>query len=189
MIEVGNLFWESVWIIFFCLICMTEQESVRKLPRRKESFFGYRLIYADQKKTDRNPDFGRLLYSAKYDIQGKPDYIYGRFITDRLMVVELKSGKIGDRPLPHEGDYLQLCAYFLIIEDVYKRRPKYGKLCYQDAVFLVRNTRKVRKRVLSVVKEMQAMLESGETERKANVSYPVCRACICKDIVCEHCRK
>lgn len=172
-------------LIFLVCLFLYPKWTLKK-KEKKERFFFHTLIYADQKKSEQHPDFGRLLYSAQYDLQGKPDYIYQKWISRALVPVELKSGKIGESPTPHHGDYLQLCTYFLIIEDVYGVRPKYGRLVYHDYMFYIRNTKRVRKEVLRIVSEMEDLLEYGTGSEPAN--GPKCRTCICNGTVCEHCQ-
>lgn len=146
---------------------------------------GYVLIYADQKSGGKgDSDFGKLLYSATYELQGKPDYIFRKRFGKALVPMELKSGAIGDSPVPHPGDLLQLGAYFLILEDVYKVKPKFGKLVYRDYMFLVKNTRNLRKEIQHTTKEMREMLIFGVA--KANDSFATCRYCICNGTVCTH---
>ncbi len=99
------------------------------------------------------------------------------------MPVELKSGRIGDALEPHRGDYLQLAAYFLLLEDVYGKRPRFGRLVYADYMFEVRNTAGVRREVLRTMAEMRRMLETGEGH--AESSFVHCRHCVCNGTVCE----
>ena len=99
------------------------------------------------------------------------------------MPVELKSGRIGDAPEPHRGDYLQLAAYFLLLEDVYGKRPRFGRLVYADYMFEIRNTAGVRREVLRTMAEMRQMLETGEG--RAECSFIHCRHCVCNGTVCE----
>lgn len=146
---------------------------------------GYTLIYADQKQGGKNEkDFGKLLYSAEYELQGKPDYIFKKRFGKGIVPVELKSGHIAEDTMPHQGDLLQLGAYFLILEDVYKIRPKFGRLVYQDYMFVVKNTRSIRKEVQRTTKEMREMLIYGVG--KANPSFATCRYCICNGTVCTY---
>lgn len=155
---------------------------LRKMPAR-DDMPGYALLYADQKREGRGTeDFGKLLYSEKYDIQGKPDYVFCSRILGRIVPMELKSGSIGEAPCPHEGDYLQLAAYFLILEDVYGKRPAFGRLVYQDYMFEIRNTRRVRRDVIRTLREMEKMLHSGVGQPKNSFSH--CRPCICNGTVC-----
>lgn len=173
----------------FCLLLLLLpaklllRRQMRKLPAR-DDIPGYALLYADQKREGKGTeDFGKLLYSERYDLQGKPDYVFRSRFLGRIVPVELKSGSIGEADLPHEGDYLQLAAYFLILEDVYGKRPTFGRLVYRDYMFEIRNTRKVRKDVFRTMREMQDMLRYGVGKPKNSFAH--CRPCICNGTVCQ----
>ncbi len=175
-------------VVFLCvaallvvLLCIKHaRPPIRKLTAR-DDVPGYALLYADQKQ-DRNEDFGRLLYSAKYDLQGRPDYVFSSRILGRIVPVELKSGCIGEAEEPHHGDFLQLAAYFLILEDVYGKKPVYGRLVYRDYMFEIKNTARVRREVLTTVQEMRRMLTDGIAEPKPSFAH--CRPCVCNGTVC-----
>ena len=83
------------------LLWRTRRPHLQKQPR-KDIMPGFTLIYADQKQSVKKSEgFGKLLYSAKYDLQGKPDYIFKKRLGSAIVPVELKSGAIKDAPLPH----------------------------------------------------------------------------------------
>ena len=171
-----------VLILAYCLFFRKKQ--LQKYPR-KAGMWGFTLIYADQKHGGKKQEnFGKLLYSETYDLQGKPDYVFRRIGGKTIVPVELKSGAIGMDKLPHKGDYMQLAAYFLLLEDVYGIRPKYGWLKYRDYMFFVRNTRKVRKEVKRTMAEMRRMLYDGKGTPQA--SYAHCRPCVCSATVCPY---
>ncbi len=170
-------------LLLFCILRF-RRPSIKKMPVRYR-MWGYTLIYADQKQGKGNEEgFGKMMYAERYDLQGKPDYVFRKRIGRAIVPMELKSGRIGERPLPYHGDFLQLCAYFLLLEEVYGVRPKYGWLRYQDGMFFVRNTRKVRKEVISTMEAMRQMLEDGEGI--PNADYATCRRCICNGTVCPY---
>ena len=136
--------------------------------------FFYRCIYEDGRG-------GKLLYSQKHNLRGKPDFIYKNIFTGGFIPVELKSGDISDSP--RHGDMMQLAAYFLIIEDAMGKRPKKGYLRYKNATFKVKNTSKLRKMLLTIVQDMRKMLETGTGH--AAPSFVHCRYCVAKDTVCD----
>lgn len=172
----------AVFLLAVCLLLRRGGGRLRKMPAR-DTMPGYALIYADQKGGAGREDFGKLLYSARYGLQGKPDYVFRSRLGGRIVPLELKSGRIGDAPEPHRGDFLQLAAYFLLLEDVYGRRPPFGRLVYADYMFEIKNTAGVRREALRTMEEMRAMLESGEG--RAECSFVHCRHCICNGTVCE----
>ncbi len=173
----------SAVFLLLMLLLWKNRWSMRKRTA-KDDMRGYTLLYADQKQGKRKEaNFGKLLYSAKYELQGKPDYIFCSRFRGKIVPVELKSGRIGEEEAPHHGDYLQLGAYFLILEDVYGKRPAFGRIVYQDYMFEIRNTAKIRNEVLQTMKEMREMLQYGVG--KPQNSFAHCRPCICNGTVCQ----
>lgn len=172
-----------VGLLLLLLLVKHAKPNIQKLTAR-DDVRGYSLIYADQKQGRKGEtDFGKLLYSAKYELQGKPDYIFQSLFLKKIVPVELKSGSIEDEEAPHHGDLLQLGAYFLILEDVYGQKPPFGRIVYQDYMFEIKNTAKIRNEVLSIMKEMRDMLQYGVG--KAKPDFATCRPCICNGTVCQ----
>ena len=148
---------------------------------------GWRLCYSDARgKRQRGVVYSKLLRSETHNLTGKPDMIYKRRFGQDMMPVELKSGLIKDASAPHNGDLLQLAAYFLIVEEVYGVRPRMGRIVYADGAFAVRNTYGLRKRLIGTVARMRHMLAAGDTVEEANASFAGCRFCMCKQTVCEY---
>lgn len=148
---------------------------------------GARIIYTDQYENKKDPDveYGSILYSEKYNLRGKPDYIFEKKISKNLIPLELKSGSIKEEDIkPHEGDLMQLAAYFLIIEDLYNQRPKEGRLVYSNYMFIIKNTWQLRRKTKKILADMRDMLKTGE--QNVNPSYIKCRYCICRETVCEY---
>src|SRR5437763_1640343 len=62
------------------------------------------------------------LFSARYGLTGKPDYILqGR---DGVIPVEVKPLRQAEQP--YESDILQLAAYCLLLEEAWDETPPYG---------------------------------------------------------------
>lgn len=135
-----------------------------------------RMVYSDEKG-------GKLLVSTTYDIQGKPDFIFKSLLSRRYIPFEIKSGQCKAN-YPHEGDLMQLVAYFVIIEEVYGKKPTYGKLVYQNKTFIVRNTLSLRIQLKQTLRQMRQMLE-GRRGLDPEPSYIKCRNCVCQHTVCE----
>ncbi|MDE6357344.1 MAG: CRISPR-associated protein Cas4, partial [Eubacteriales bacterium] len=129
--------------------------------------------------------YSKLLYSEKYNLTGKPDYIYKK--GNVYFPVELKSGTIKNESLPHQGDFLQLIAYFLILEDLYGAKIKKGKLIYSDYSFIIKNNKRNKKILLKTLKEMRNMLQTGKGKPVCNFAH--CKYCVCKQTVCEYYKK
>ncbi len=184
--SLGYVDWVVIGILCLLVLLLflkNGKPKIQKLTAR-DDVRGYSLIYADQKQGKRHEeDFGKLLYSAKYELQGKPDYVFQSPIMKKIVPVELKSGSIDEEELPHHGDLLQLGAYFLILEDVYGQKPPFGRIVYQDYMFEIKNTAKIRNEVLATMKEMREMLQYGVG--KAKPSFANCRPCVCNGTVCQ----
>lgn len=174
-------------VLFGYYLLRNHRIFIKKLPTR-QGIYGYDILYADQKKEAgdiHGENYGRLLYSQKYDIQGKPDYIFKKKYGKSLIPSELKSGSIGEDEWPHPGDMMQLATYFLLIEDIYGIRPKHGRLLYRDYMFIIRNTTALRKEIKKQIVAMRKMLQNGQGEPVCNFVH--CRYCICRGTVCEFC--
>lgn len=168
---------QSSLVVSICFVLYKCLRPAIKVKNKKE--IGVKrasLIYTDEKGT-------KMLIDETLGLQGKPDMVFETWISRRMIPLEIKSGKLKDE-LPHLGDLYQLVVYFLLVEAVYHKKPPYGKLVYANKTFKVRNTKKLRKQVLRVVKEMRDMLE-GELEVSADPDYMKCKHCVCRETVCE----
>ena len=96
--------------VFMGLFGRTGIREIKKMPR----FLLWKLVYTDMYTENKREDvtYGKILYSEKYDIQGKPDLIYRHRITGDLLPVEIKSGQTD---WPHNGDLLQVGSDRLIV--------------------------------------------------------------------------
>ncbi|MEG0579348.1 MAG: hypothetical protein RR490_05485, partial [Niameybacter sp.] len=135
-----------------------------------------RMVYNDESG-------GKMLVAPRYDLQGKPDYIFKTLWRGCYIPFEIKSG-VAKEDVPHEGDLMQLLAYFLLVEAVYGKRPPYGKLVYSNKTFKVRNTYRHRWLVKITLRDMHRMLEGNYTTHETK-NYIKCRNCICQYTVCE----
>ncbi|HHX59813.1 MAG TPA: CRISPR-associated protein Cas4 [Epulopiscium sp.] len=171
-------------VIIYILVAITTIYLASKLMRPaiaikqpRHGIPGAQIIYSDEEDNT-------LLVSEKYDLQGKPDYIFQTLLGGSYIPVELKSTKLKqDEYYPHEGDLMQLVAYFLIIEDVYGKRPKQGRLIYKNKMFIIKNTGSLRRQIKRHLKEMRRMIKTGKGT--ALPSFPKCRNCVCRGTVCE----
>lgn len=168
--------------LFFSLF--DYNNGIKKVNSKSFAPFGYYLFYTDEKELVKkeNVIYSKLLFSEKYNLVGKPDYVYKK--GKKYFPIELKSGKVGDSLVPHKGDFLQLVAYFLILEDLYGAKVKKGKLIYSDYSFIIKNNMKNRRLLLKTLKNMRTMLQTGKGTPIC--SYSHCKYCICRQTVCEH---
>ena len=176
-------------LVLTALIFLKLKFFRKEIKKEKTSFklSGWTMIYSDARpdEKDDSVEYSTLLKSEELDVQGKPDFIFEN--KNMLMPVEIKSGSIKDEPLPHIGDLMQLAAYFAILEEEYGKKIKYGRLMYKDYMFTVYNTRKLRKELVHVLKDMRSMLDGKKVKVKGD--YLKCRHCVCNKTVCEFCEK
>ncbi|MCI1959870.1 MAG: CRISPR-associated protein Cas4 [Clostridia bacterium] len=149
----------------------------------------FHVIYSDArpKKKQEDIEYSTTLKCEKLDIQGKPDFIFESNYSNQIVPVEIKSGCIKDENFPHEGDLMQLAAYFAITEEEYKIRPKFGRLIYKDYMFDIKNTKALRRELEIKINVMREMLNGKPIDN--NYDYAKCRYCICRGTVCEFCEK
>lgn len=180
MIEIVSI--ASILTVLYLIQNIFEPAPVKKIDP-SSTLKGYSLFYTDQKVKERQAGvtYSKILQSEKYQLYGKPDYILRK--GNKYVPIELKSGSVKDAELPHDGDMMQLIAYFLIIEDMYNGRVRHGRIIYKDAAFIVRNTRSMRKTLFKRLKRMRTMLKTGQ--ESVCPSYQHCRFCIARDSVCE----
>ncbi|MBI5304337.1 MAG: CRISPR-associated protein Cas4 [Chloroflexi bacterium] len=131
--------------------------------------FGARVVYADTGAWEK---VERPLFSRRYALTGKPDYI----VTHNGAVIPIEVKPNRRASAPRESDVLQLAAYGLLIEETQRVAPPYGLLKYRDAVFQVDFTDALRAQLLAVMDAMRADLDARDVPRHHVESFR-CRAC------------
>ena len=106
------------------------------------------IVYADTGAWERSE---RPLFSARYRLTGKPDYLVQE--RSRWVPVEVKPSRTV--PTPLEGDVLQLAAYCLLVEEKYGRRPTCGYLKYSKDLFRIEYSDGLRQALLSALEDMR----------------------------------
>jgi len=99
----------------------------------------------------------RPLYSARYRLAGKPDYLVQ--VGRSLVPVEAKPGRRATRPYP--SDVLQLGAYLLLVEEETGHRPPYGLLCYAERTFQIPYTQALRQSTIDTLGEMRRLRKAS----------------------------
>ena len=118
-----------------------------------------KIIYSDLNKP------AKSLFSKKYRIIGKPDYIIIK--DNRYIPVEIKSG---NHTNPKNSHIFQLITYCQLIEDNYNCYSPYGIIVYPDTSkqFSIKFDPKRRFELLSTVKEMRKSLNNEKIKRNHN---------------------
>ncbi len=163
--------WGAVFIVL-----LGTALTVLWLARRSHAGTGLpagRLVYAD---TTRWRAVERPLFSRSHHLTGRPDYLVqgGRDV----IPVEVKSGRTpSDGPYP--SHILQLAAYCLLVEEVYKRRPPYGIILYAneaDQGHEIDFTPELEESVLDILDAMRRALAERDAPRDHD-QVVRCQAC------------
>lgn len=131
--------------------------------------FGARIVYADTGAWAR---VEKSLFSPRYALTGKPDYI----VQDKGATIPIEVKPNRTAPSPYESDVMQLVAYGLLIEEAYGTFPRYGLLKYRNTVFQIDFTDDLRARIIELVQAMQASLAARPVARH-HTDPARCRAC------------
>lgn len=131
------------------------------------------IVYSDTSAWQKQQD---PIISRKFGIVGKPDYLM--VVKERRrqihIPVEVKSRT---RPQnPYDSHILQLGAYCLLIEDVYKERPPYGLLHYADDTIKIPFNNALRSQVLEATEAIRRNRGASEVARQHS-ERGKCRGC------------
>lgn len=114
----------------------------------------------------------RPLFSDRYRLTGKPDYLVQS--SKGVIPVEVKSSAAPTQP--YEAHVLQLAAYCLLVEEQEGRAPPHGIIKYRDRAFEVEFSRGLRAELLSALDAMRQDLGAREVDRGHNEAGR-CRGC------------
>lgn len=135
--------------------------ALSKLGRRQSGVPAGEVVYSD---TGAEQEQEKPLYSARYRLAGRPDYLVNK--DNRIVPVEVKSGRAPKQP--YQSHILQLAAYCLLVEEVYRQRPPYGIIRYADCMFEIDYTDKLKAELLATIRQMRADMRKPEVRRSHN---------------------
>ncbi|NJM39726.1 MAG: Dna2/Cas4 domain-containing protein [Anaerolineae bacterium] len=124
-----------------------------------------RVVFSDTGAWRRNE---QSLFSKRYRVVGKPDYLIkdGDGNRGEFVPVEVKSSPAPNQPRP--GHILQLATYCLLVEETYGVRPRYGIIQYADKQFAIDYTPELERELLRVVGAMREDLHKQDAHRNHN---------------------
>lgn len=131
--------------------------------------FNARVVYSDTGAWEK---VEKPLFSKRYGLAGKPDYIVEQ--NGSVIPVEVKPTRVS--PQPRESDVMQLAAYALLVEETRGTPAPRGLLKYRDAVFEIEITRELRARLIALMSEMRENVEAVDVPRSHHEERR-CRAC------------
>jgi len=144
--------------------------------KRLKSRYGIpseKVVYSDLKGS------ARTLFSRRYGIAGKPDYIVRENPSGAYIPVEVKSTNARS---PYRGHVLQLAAYCLLIEEKSGTRVPYGILVYADGrQHRIPFDDALRSELLTTIGEMRLYLKEERVDRN-HTSPRKCAACSFSDV-------
>lgn len=116
------------------------------------------ITYSDLNKP------AKPLFSKRYKITGKPDYIIRK--NNSFIPVEVKTGKYNNL---HKNHIFQLAAYCQLLEENYGGFVPYGILVYNNnQQYKIPFDPKMRYELEAVVKEMRFTLKNNNFTRNHN---------------------
>jgi CRISPR-associated exonuclease Cas4 len=137
--------------------------------RRRVGLPPGRVVYTDTGAWDRCE---RPLFSRRYLLTGKPDYL----VEERGQIVPVEVKSTAPPPQPYRSHVLQLAAYCLLIEEEFGQRPGHGLIHYQGRTFAVDYTPELRAELIEALEGMRDDLSSADVLRN-HESASRCWAC------------
>ncbi|MBI2654639.1 Dna2/Cas4 domain-containing protein [Candidatus Woesearchaeota archaeon] len=148
-------------VVLFALIILL------KLTNVPAEIYKGRSIYIDHKEKPIE-----ALFSPKYGLVGKPDYIL--HTKDGLLPLEIKHSK---KPIqPYFSHVIQLISYCLLIEETKGAKPKYGFIQYKEGKpFSIPYTVNMKLLLIKTMEEMRKQIDSGQCSNPS--ARRICKKC------------
>jgi CRISPR-associated exonuclease Cas4 len=141
----------SIFLIvaFFLIFYGLKIQKSTKVERELNQIPKGKITYTDLKHP------GKILFSKRYRISGKPDYI----IRDNnyYIPVEVKSTEFDK---PQKNHILQLASYCHLVEENYHNYSPYGIIVYKNSNFKIPFNPKLRYELELIIHRMKKDLKS-----------------------------
>jgi CRISPR-associated exonuclease Cas4 len=131
--------------------------------RRRAGLPDKDVVYDDMMGPNESGTRGEILFSRRYGLSGKPDYLLED--EEGLIPVEVKSGNAPRNRQPHRSHLMQLAVYFVLVEDALRSPAPYGLIRYKDRTLRVENTDELREDLFSIITEMTVTLAQNSARR------------------------
>ena len=149
----------AIVLLLVALACLLGAQ----LLRRRSGLPNGEIVYEDTSGAD-----SEILFSEKYGLRGKPDYLLEEKNGDGLIPVEVKSGLAPGDGNPYPSHAMQLAVYFLLVEDALQEDAPYGLIRYRDRTVRIENSDELRAELLDVLETMRTILKRGDAQRNHN---------------------
>lgn len=135
----------EIILVLVILVALGAAFYLRQTGRAAQTRAGVpidaRVVYSDTGAWER---VEKPLFSRKYRLTGKPDYIVQDEV-GAMIPIEVKPNR--NAPQPRHSDTMQLMAYGILVEEKYGARPEHGLLKYREQVFQIEFTAELRVRI------------------------------------------
>ncbi len=121
------------------------------------------VIYAD---TGHWAEVARPLFSQRYRLTGKPDYLVDN--EEGLIPVEVKHTTAPAGGKAYASHVMQLAAYCLLVEDVLGKTPPCGLIRYRDATLRIPYDAALRANLLALLEAMRSSARAAHVPRSHN---------------------
>lgn len=148
----------SVTLALLALLSALVLLVLSQMLQRAIGAAGGPVVYDDTGALQRNT---RALYSPRYRLSGKPDFLLRT--EDAVIPMELKA--TAARSQPYRGHRLQLAAYCLLVEETWGKAPPYGIIRYTDREFRLPYDAQLKAELLHTLEEMRAALKGAGASR------------------------
>jgi CRISPR-associated exonuclease Cas4 len=144
MIEIiiAVMFAFALFLLLYSALSSGKAKEIKTKYRIPEG----KITYTDLDKP------AKALYSRRFNLAGKPDYIVKR--GDEYIPVEVKNTNAGR---PYDSHIMQLASYCLLLED--------GLLAYNNGQFKIPFDDGLRNRVKGILETIRNEIRSGKVER------------------------
>jgi len=154
MIEIiiAAVFVFALFLLFYSVLSSGKAKEIKTKYRIPEG----KITYTDLDKP------AKALYSRRFNLAGKPDYIVKR--DDEYIPVEVKNTNAGR---PYDSHIMQLASYCLLLEDSGKKVP-FGLLAYNNGQFKIPFDDGLRNKVKGILETIRGEIGSGKVGRNHN---------------------
>lgn len=154
----------AAWALLISVVLFSLGLALLSLAHRQRERAGLlagEVVYSDTGALHR---VERPLFSRRYLLSGKPDYLV---LQDDVMIpVEVKPKRTAAHP--YSSDVLQLAAYGLLVEETYGQSPPYGIISYANGWFRVPFTPELRQTLLDTLRALRSDLRAQDVEPSHN---------------------
>lgn len=150
-------------MFFFFISLKIHKNAIRQ--KQKYRIPKGRITYSDLHSP------GEILFSKRYRISGKPDYIVKK--NNKFIPVEIKSGEYNQ---PQKNHSLQLATYCHLVEEKYGTFVPYGIIVYKNSDFKIPFNPSLRFELESVIEKMRRELKKKKIVLNHN-DQRKCRNC------------